>query len=47
MGPKNTVPLIALRIALTLDGKIAWFGCQMAVCINKRYKNAIFGCSNF
>ena len=39
--------VIALRIALTLDVKIVWFGCQVAVCVKKRHKNAFFGCSWF
>ena len=39
----KTEPLIAFRVAFKLDVEIAWFGCQMAVCANKRHKNAIFG----
>ena len=27
--------------------KIVWFGCQVAVCVNKRHNNAIFKCSWF
>ena len=46
-GPKKTVSIIAFRIALTLDVKIVWFGPQVAVCGQKRQKNAIFGCSWF
>ena len=42
---KTTVLLTELRIALTLNVKIAWFGCQVAVCVNKRHINVIFGCS--
>ena len=47
LGPKKTVSIIAFRIALTLDVKIVWFGRQVAVCVQKRHKNAIFGCSWF
>ena len=47
LGPKKNVSIIAFRIALTLDVTIEWFGCQVAVCVNKRNKNAIFGCSRF
>ena len=47
LGPPKTVPDIAFRIALTLDVKIVWFGRQVAVCVQKRHKNAIFGCSRF
>ena len=39
--------IIAFRIALTLDVNIVWFGCQVAVCVQKRHKNTIFGCSWF
>ena len=39
--------IIAFRIALTLDVQIVWFGRQMAVCVQKRHKNAIFECSQF
>ena len=39
--------IIAFRIALTLDVKIAWFGCQVVVCVQKWHKNAIFWCSWF
>ena len=35
------------RIAVTLDVKIVWFGCQGAFCVNKWHKNTIFGCSWF
>ena len=45
LGPKKTVSIIAFRIALTLDVKIVWFCCQVAVWVQKRHKNAIFGCS--
>ena len=38
--------IIAFRIALTFHVKIVWFGCQVAV-VQKRHKNAIFGCSWF
>ena len=47
LGPKKTVSIIAFRIALKLDVKIVWFGRQLAVCVQKRHKNAIFGCSCF
>ena len=47
LGPKKTVLIIALRIALTLDVKFVWFGRQGAVCVQKRHKNAIIGCSLF
>ena len=30
---------------LTLDVKIVWFDCQVAVCVRKWHKNAISGCS--
>ena len=39
--------IIAFRIALTLDVKILLFGCQLAVSVQKRHKNAIFWCSWF
>ena len=38
---------MAFRIAMTLDVKIVWFGRQVAVCVQKRHKSAIFGCSWF
>ena len=38
IGPKKTLPIIAFRLALTIDVQVAWFGCQMAVCVNKRIK---------
>ena len=41
VGPKNTVSVIAFRIAVTLDVKIGCFGRQVAVCVNKLHKNAI------
>ena len=47
LGPKKTVSIIAFRIALTLDVKIVWFCCQVAVCVQKWHKNAIFECSWF
>ena len=47
LGPKKTMLIIAFRIALTLDVKIVWFGCQVAVCFQKRHKNAISWCSRF
>ena len=47
LGPKKTVLIIAFRIALTLDVQIVWFDRQMAVCVQKRHKNAIFECSWF
>ena len=45
--PKKTVSIIAFRIALTLDVNILWFGCQVAVCVQKRHKSSIFGRSWF
>ena len=47
LGPKKTVLILAFRIALTLYVQIVWFGRQMAVCVQKRHKNAIFGFSWF
>ena len=47
LGPKQAVLVIAFRIALKLDVKIVWFGCQVAACVNKRHTNAIFRCSQF
>ena len=47
MVPKKTSLIIAFRIALTLDVQIVWFGRQMAVCVQKQHKNAIFECSPF
>ena len=47
IGPQKTVSIIAFRIALTLDVKIVCFGCQVAVSVQKRHKNAIFWCSRF
>ena len=47
LGPKNTVSVIAFRIAWTLDVKIVWFSRQVAVCVQKQPKNTIFGCSWF
>ena len=47
LGPKKTGLIIAFRIAWTLDVKIVWFGHQVAVCVQKWHKNAIFGCSWF
>ena len=46
-NPKKTGLIIAFRIALTLDVKFLWFGRQVAVCVQKRHRNAIFGCSWF
>ena len=40
LGPKKTVLIIAFRIAWTLDVEIVWFGCQVAVCVQKGYENA-------
>ena len=37
--------IIALKIALKFNVKIVWFGSQVAVYVQKRHKNAIFGCS--
>ena len=42
LGPIKTVLIVALKIALTLDVKIECFCHQMAVCVQKRHKNAIF-----
>ena len=47
LGPQKTVSIIAFTIALTLDVKIVWFGRQLAVCVQKRHKSAIFVCSWF
>ena len=47
VGLKKTVSVIAFRIAVTLDVKNGWFGRQVAVCVNKRHKNANFGFSRF
>ena len=47
LGPQKTVLIIAFRIALTPFVKIVWLGRQVAVCVQKRHKNAIFGCSWF
>ena len=47
LGSKKTGLIIAFTIALTLDVKIVWFGRQVAVCVQKRHQNAIFGCSWF
>ena len=38
VGPKITVSIIAFRIAWTLDVKIVWFCCQVAVCVKKWHK---------
>ena len=43
---KNRVDHI-FQNCLTVDVKIVWFGRQVAVCSQKRHKNAIFGCSWF
>ena len=45
VGPKKTMSVVAFRIALIIDVKIAWFVCQVAVCVKKQHQNAIFGCS--
>ena len=47
LSPKITVSVIAFRIAMTLDVKVFWFGYQVAVCVQKRLKNGLFGCSWF
>ena len=47
LGPEKTVLIIAFRIALTLDVQIVWFDRHMAVCVQKRHKNAIFESSWF
>ena len=44
---KKTVAILAFRVSWTLEVKILWFGRQVAVCVQKRHKNAIFGCSWF
>ena len=36
--PKKPVFVIAFQIALTLDAKIVWFGCHLAVCVKKQHK---------
>ena len=46
-GTKKNVSVIALRIAMTLDVKILQFCHQVALCVKKQHKNAIFGCSWF
>ena len=33
LGPKITVSFIVFLIALKIDVKIVWFGCQKAVCV--------------
>ena len=45
--PKKTLLILAFRIDVTFDVKIVWFGPQVAVCVQKRQKNAIFRCSWF
>ena len=47
LGPNQIVSVIAFRIALKLDVKISWFGRQVAVCVNKRHKNAYLGVVGF
>ena len=47
LGPPKKVSIIDFRIALTLNVKIVWFGRQVAVCVQKRHKNAICWCSWF
>ena len=47
LGPKKTVLIIAFRITLTLDITIVWFVRHLTVCVQKRHKNAFFGCSRF
>ena len=37
--------LVAKKIAFIIQVKIVLFGRQVAVCVKKRHKNAIFGCS--
>ena len=46
-GPKKPLSIIAFRIALTIVVKIVWFCRQVAACVQKRHKNAIFECSWF
>ena len=40
-GPKKTLLLMAFNIIFTLHVKSAWFGRQMAVCVNKQHKNGM------
>ena len=47
VGPIRTTWFIAFRFGLTLGDKIAWFGRQMAVSVNKRQYKAILRCSQF
>ena len=45
LGPRKTVSVISFRIALKLDVRIVWFGCQMAICVKKLQTSALFGFS--
>ena len=47
LSSKRTLLVIAFRIALTLDVKIVWFRCQVAVCVNKWHECAFFWCSRY
>ena len=47
LAPQNTVSILAFRITLTHDVKNVWFGRHVAVCVQKRHTNYIFGCSWF
>ena len=44
---ETNVLVIAFRITLTLNVKLVGFGHQVAVCVNKRHNNAIFGGGQF
>ena len=44
---EKKMSVIAFRIALTLDIKMVWFGCQVAVCVKKWHTNAFVRCSRF
>ena len=44
LGPKKTVLVIAFIIALTIDVKTAWIGCQVAIFVSK---NIFFGLVDF
>ena len=39
--------VIDFRIALKLDVKVVWFGCQKAVFVNKLHAKAFFGWNKF
>ena len=44
---KRTVSFIAFRISWRLDVKLVFFGCHMAVCVNKRHKMQLLGVVQF